>query len=77
MARRERRICAGFSNNSGAGISNWVKLSTQWSTIRFYSLSTAQIQADPPPPLADFPRETTPIIKRRRASISSPCLPAL
>ena len=66
----------GSANNSGAGISNWVKLSTQWSTIRFYSLSTAQIQADPPPPLADSPRETTPII-RRRASISSPCLPAL
>lgn len=41
----------GFSNNPGAGMSNWVELSTQWSTLGFYSTSTAQFQADLPPPL--------------------------
>ncbi len=41
----------GFSNNPGAGMSNWVELSTQWSTLGFYSTSTAQFQGDLPPPL--------------------------
>jgi hypothetical protein len=40
-----------FSNNPGAGMSNWVELSTQWSTLGFYSTSTAQFQGDLPPPL--------------------------
>ncbi|WP_245283509.1 Ig-like domain-containing protein [Bradyrhizobium sp. URHD0069] len=43
---------SGFNNNPGAGISNWVDLSTQWSTLGFYSTSTAQFQGDLPPPLA-------------------------
>ena len=46
------RFVQGFSNNPGAGMSNWVKLSTEWSTLYFYSLSTAQLMAYPPPPLA-------------------------
>jgi hypothetical protein len=58
---------------SGAGLSNWVELSTRWSTLRFYSWDTAQLTAEPPPPLADSPFESTPII-RRRANTPSPCL---
>jgi hypothetical protein len=61
------------ANNSGAGMSNWVELSPEWSTLRFYSWSTAQLQADPPPPLADSLLGTKPII-RLRANTSSPCL---
>jgi hypothetical protein len=41
----------GFANNPGAGTSNWVTLSTEWSTLRFYSWSTPQLRADPPPEL--------------------------
>jgi hypothetical protein len=62
-----------FANVSGAGQSNWVELSTQWSTLRFYSWSTAQLQADPPPPLADSLDETKQTITRRRANTSSSC----
>jgi hypothetical protein len=54
-----------FSNNPGAGISNWVELSTQWSTLGFYSSTTAQFQADLPPPLLGSPTtepETKPTI---------------
>ncbi len=64
----------GFNNNPGAGMSNWVELSTQWSTLRFYSWSTSQLRAAPPPPLADSTLETKPTITRRRANTSSPCL---
>ena len=42
-----------FANNPGAGMSNWVELSTQWSTLRFYSWSTPTLVSDPPPPLAE------------------------
>jgi hypothetical protein len=64
----------GSTDVSGAGISNWVKLSTEWSTLRFYSLSTARLQAEPPSPLADSHLETRPIITRRPANTSSFCL---
>lgn len=71
---------AGFvqdtKNNSGAGISNWVRLSEQWSTIRFYSWSTAQIRANPPPPLAGSALEAKPTITRVQSNTPSPCLPA-
>lgn len=40
-----------FSNNPAAGTSNWAELSTQWTTLGFYSSTTAQFQADLPPPL--------------------------
>jgi hypothetical protein len=69
-------VVQGFDNTSGAGMSNWVKLSTQWSTLRFYSWSTAQLRADPPPPLAGSLLETKPTITRRPANTSSPCLSA-
>ena len=68
---------AGFMHSAvtyaAAGMSNWVELSTQWSTLRFYSWSDAQLQADPPPPLAGSLPETEPAITRRRADTSSPC----
>jgi len=63
----------GFANNPGAGMSNWIELSTQWSTLRFYSGSSSQFQAFPPP-LAASTLETTPTITRRRANTPAPCL---
>jgi len=66
----------GLANQSAAGMSNWVELSTQWTTLRFYSGSTAQLQADPPPPLADGMPETSHRIVRRGANTASPCLSA-
>jgi hypothetical protein len=59
---------------SGAGQSDWVELSTRWATLRFYSWSTGQLQADPPPPLADSTLEIKATIIRRRTSAPSPCL---
>jgi hypothetical protein len=38
-------------NNPGVGESNWVSVTNQWQTLYCYSLSGAQLQADPPPPL--------------------------
>jgi hypothetical protein len=64
---------SGFANNPAAGVSNWIELSTQWSILRFYSASSAQFQAYPPPQLASATPETTPTI-RRRADTSAPCL---
>lgn len=61
---------------SGAGQSNWIELSTRWSTLRFYSWSAAQLQADPPPPLVDSTLEAKETIIRRRTNASSPCLSA-
>jgi hypothetical protein len=63
----------GLVNYSGAGMSNWVELSTQWTTLRFYSWSTARLQADPPPPLADVTPETRNNITRPNANTPSPC----
>jgi hypothetical protein len=50
------------SNNPGIGSSNWEKLSTQWRTLGFYSVSTTQFQADPPPPLLGSKIQTRPTI---------------
>ena len=61
----------GFANNPGVGMSNWVQLSTDWSTLRFYSWSTPELLADPPPPLAET--ASAPVIVRPRASTSPPC----
>lgn len=66
---------SGFANNPGAGMSNWIELSTEWSTLRFYSGSASQLQAFPPPELAIPAREETSAIVRRRASSPAPCLP--
>jgi hypothetical protein len=58
----------------GAGNSNWMELSTDWSTLLFYSESTAHLTADPPPPLAESSLATKPIRMRRAANAASPCL---
>jgi len=50
-------FASDFSNNPGAGMSNWVELSTQWQTLAFYSMSTSEFQADLPPPLMGSPTD--------------------
>jgi len=47
------KFVQNFANNPGAGMSNWVELSTQWSALRFYSSNTPTLVSDPPPPLAE------------------------
>lgn len=65
---------SGFANNPGAGMSNWIELSMEWSTLRFYSGSASQLRAFPPPELADPMPEKTSAIVRRRANSPAPCL---
>jgi hypothetical protein len=57
-----------FVNNPGAGMSNWIELSTDWTTLHFYSWNTARLLTDPPPPLAET--KPSPLVVRRRASTS-------
>ncbi len=38
-------------NNTAVGLNNWTKLSTQWQTLYYSSLSPEQLEADPPPHL--------------------------
>lgn len=64
-----------FSNNPGAGMSNWVELSTEWSTLHFYSLSTSQLQANPPPPLVETSMQVRTAFMRRLSSSAPHCLP--
>ena len=47
-----------FRNNPGVGTNNWVELSTEWKTMGYYSSTTAQFQANPPPLVGSAP--TTP-----------------
>jgi hypothetical protein len=62
----------GFTNNPGAGMSNWVKLSTEWSRLRFFSLDTAEFREMPPPPLAESSDPAVPSAVRRPLSVT-PC----
>ena len=39
------------SNNPGVGSSNWIKLSTEWKSLGFYSVSPTELQNNLPPPL--------------------------
>ena len=64
-------------NNRGAGNSNWVELSTDWSTLYFFSGSTTQFAADPPPPLAESPLPAPGGGTQRAANAASPCLRVL
>jgi hypothetical protein len=48
-----------FANNPGAGSSDWVKLTTQYQSLYFTSLSPQELQADPPPGLQTTPPATT------------------
>jgi Bacterial Ig-like domain len=50
------------STNPGVGGTNWVGLSTQWKTLGYYSMSTAEFQADPPPPLLGSPQSPPPVV---------------
>jgi len=52
----------GFNNNPGAGMSNWKELSTQWTTLGFFSGSTSKFQADLPPPLQGSATTTPPVV---------------
>lgn len=45
----EVEFLPNLTNNPGAGMSNWVALTPEWKTLRFYSVSTEQFQANPPP----------------------------
>jgi hypothetical protein len=45
------QFVTGFANNPVVGGNNFVKLTTQWQTIYYSSLSPQQLQADPPPGL--------------------------
>jgi hypothetical protein len=49
-----------FSNNPGAGSSDWVKLTTQYQSLYFTSLTPQELQADPPPGLQTTTPVTTP-----------------
>jgi len=64
---------SGFANNPGAGMSNWIELSTEWSTLRFYSGSASEFQASPPPQLTGSVSEVTPAIIRHHANGPAPC----
>src|SRR5215510_7470846 len=60
----------GFGNNPGAGKSNWIELSSSWSTLRFYSVTTAAVRAAPPPPLA----ASSAAVARRGGKMPPPCV---
>ncbi|MBO4227690.1 hypothetical protein [Bradyrhizobium neotropicale] len=48
-------------NNTAVGLNDWTKLTTQWQTLYYTSLSPQQLQADPPPGLEpDSTAPTTP-----------------
>jgi hypothetical protein len=47
-----------FRNNPGVGTNNWVELTTEWKTMGYYSTTTAEFQANPPPLVGSGP--TTP-----------------
>jgi hypothetical protein len=42
-------------NNLAAGINDWLKLTTQWRTLYYTSLTRQQLQANPPPTLLGRP----------------------
>jgi hypothetical protein len=67
----------GVHNSQGAGNSNWMELSTEWSTLLFFSGTNAHLTADPPPPLAESSLATKPIRTRRAPNTPSPCLSVL
>jgi hypothetical protein len=63
----------GFVNNPGAGMSNWRVLSTNWSTLRFYSTSDDELLAAPPPPLQHLKSTKLQATIRRRIVAQTPC----
>ena len=65
------------TNNRGAGNSNWVELSSDWSTLYFFSGNTSELAAAPPPPLTESPLPAQPASTRRTIDTPSPCLRVL
>jgi len=49
----------GFANNPSPGMSDWVKLTTDYKTLYFSSMSPAKLQADPPPGLSSVTQDPT------------------
>jgi hypothetical protein len=47
------------ATNHGIGQSDFIKLTTQWQTLYYYSLSTQQLESNLPPPLASVTPATT------------------
>ncbi|WFU38858.1 hypothetical protein QA640_31295 [Bradyrhizobium sp. CB82] len=47
---------SSVNNNPAVGGNNFIKLTTEWKTLYFTSLSPQQLQADPPPSLRSPPR---------------------
>jgi hypothetical protein len=43
------------ANNTAVGLNNWIKLTTQWQTLHYSSLSPEQLEADPPAGLLSTP----------------------
>jgi hypothetical protein len=74
---------SGFANNPVVGGSNFTKLTTQWQTLYYTSLSPQQLQADPPPGLQTAsppattppPPATTPAVTQVVASSSAATTP--
>jgi hypothetical protein len=64
----------GSASNRGAGNSNWLELSTDWSTLIFFSGNPSELRANPPPPLAEAAISVKPASARRSAIMPSPCL---
>jgi hypothetical protein len=66
------------SNNPGIGSSNWVKLSTDWKSVGYYSMSTADFQADPAPPLQGSaqipPVQIPPVVSSDTLAPASPSI---
>jgi hypothetical protein len=67
-------LARDFSNNPAAGMSNWIRLSTEWTTLRFYSVPTSELVASPPPPLIASAADTRFSVTRRRAAKEGRCL---
>ena len=65
---------SGFSNNPGAGMSNWVALTSEWAALRFYSGSSDEFSADPPPPLRGATVTPLSASTRHQTNTPSPCL---
>jgi hypothetical protein len=42
-------------NNTAVGLNDWTKLTTQWQTLYFTTLSAQRLEADPPPKLLSSP----------------------
>jgi len=58
------------SNNPGIGGTNWVRLSTEWKTLGYYSMSTKRFQEASPPALSGSASPRSPAVSS--ATIAPP-----